>query len=760
MNLKPFGLVAIGLHSHAVLFAANNAVDATVVAELEEITLVGCQSDGNDGVSNARKIEFNADTARAQGVQDLSEITRYMIDVDVPFDSGGADGLVPYLSSGNSSINIRGVEGNRIQITLDGIPQPPSFIANSFNQSAEGPGGTGRDFFDPAMYDRIDITKGSTLTQYGSGGLGGAVNLQTPAPNDFLNEAPYYLEQKLSYFDANESIAALSTAAARSGNFQVLARYSYREGKELENNGDTPANPTDFDSHALLAKVDYLISEQHTLKVALEYYEKTTETDLDSAEIDPFAAGFSNIEAFNRDKRERTRVSAEHVYIPESSVAFDHFRSLIYYQESQSELFNRQIGGISPALLLRNRRQTNTHEIDSIGFNLIADKQASTANTRHEISYGLNFESRNLENNFIRTDLATLAFPEETNNILGFAPTDSYRLGFFIDDTITFGSNDDWFFTPSFRLDYLDVDPDTSGDYLNRLEEFEGQLGIPIAPAQDYDDLSPSLALSLAHQLNHEWLLSASYTYANRTPTEEELSLLFSHGNTNAFLIIPNPDLDPETSHAFEVSADGVYPWGTLTGTAFYTLYYDYIDPSVTIRESGGGLDGISQPDNAGDVDIYGFELSTEIFLDTFDPGLDGFALGGSTGKSVGINRTDDTWINTIDPWKTVGWLAYDEPLNRRFGTRLTATYVDEKTRINNESGSDLVPSKAYFLLDWSAYYELNEHLTIYTGINNLLDRKYYKWSTLRRSVGHGDTFSDRLTEPGRNFFITAVATF
>ena len=76
-----------------------------------------------------------------QGSSTLGSALKYVPGVSVPFDFSGSDALVPYLGGGEKSINIRGMEGNRISISVDGIRQPQGFLV------AGGMAGPGRVYF-------------------------------------------------------------------------------------------------------------------------------------------------------------------------------------------------------------------------------------------------------------------------------------------------------------------------------------------------------------------------------------------------------------------------------------------------------------------------------------------------------------------------------------------------------------------------------------------------------------------------------------
>lgn len=81
---------------------------------------------------------------------------------------------------GDSSINIRGLEGNRVLLMEDGIRLPSAF---SFGPLEAGRG----DYADLDTLARIEILRGPASALYGSDGLTGAVNFITKDPSDLLS---------------------------------------------------------------------------------------------------------------------------------------------------------------------------------------------------------------------------------------------------------------------------------------------------------------------------------------------------------------------------------------------------------------------------------------------------------------------------------------------------------------------------------------------------------------------------------------------
>ncbi|NJM39188.1 MAG: TonB-dependent receptor plug domain-containing protein, partial [Akkermansiaceae bacterium] len=91
--------------------------------------------------------QIGLDEIIRSGINDLGGLVKYDPLLSTPFDVGGADGAFAYGSSGYGGFNIRGAEGNRISIELDGIRQPPQYVSTSFDMGSDGgSGGTGRDY--------------------------------------------------------------------------------------------------------------------------------------------------------------------------------------------------------------------------------------------------------------------------------------------------------------------------------------------------------------------------------------------------------------------------------------------------------------------------------------------------------------------------------------------------------------------------------------------------------------------------------------
>ena len=96
-----------------------------------------------------------------------------------PVRFGGVNGNVG--RDGNAGFNIRGLEGNRVLLTIDGIRVPRELTSGVF-----GPAAFGRDYYDIGLISRVEILRGANSALYGSDGLAGMVAMFTTEPKNLL----------------------------------------------------------------------------------------------------------------------------------------------------------------------------------------------------------------------------------------------------------------------------------------------------------------------------------------------------------------------------------------------------------------------------------------------------------------------------------------------------------------------------------------------------------------------------------------------
>ena len=112
-------------------------------------------------------------TLNQASAQNLDDIVMYESGVSVPSDNN---------RRGHAGINIRGIDGNRILMMVDGVRIPESYAGGGSNGAISG-----RDMVESDTLKQVDIVKGPYSALYGSDALGGVVNMVTLSPRDFVD---------------------------------------------------------------------------------------------------------------------------------------------------------------------------------------------------------------------------------------------------------------------------------------------------------------------------------------------------------------------------------------------------------------------------------------------------------------------------------------------------------------------------------------------------------------------------------------------
>lgn len=668
-----------------------------------------------------------------RGAVTLPDILQREPGISVPLDVAGIDPLVPYLEGGSAGINVRGLQGNRVQISVDGIPQPDDFVARSF----EGAGGPGRIYFDPSVFSSIDLKRSASP---GSGALAGAVAGETESPFTLLGGSlsGRAFTSTTTWSSNNRSLNQRVAGAWGNGSAATSLVYSARTGHELENNSEIPANPAEVDSHALVWKSTFRTSGL-TLTSTIDFFESSAFTDLNSIEVASLVGRTEN--ATSDSRRRRFRASLDFEYEPEAGSWFaDRYQGMAYFQSSRSDNFNRQ-----DVVALTGDRRARVNDLsyltDRAGLNLGAFKDLG----RHSLSYQYQGARSDISGSLDRIDNGG---PEA--NLPNLAPSVVWEHSLSLVDEISLGER--WTLTPSIRLQSYSVRPTNTAAFLAQtaLPVFDGfgrLTGQRTVRAVDYDNFFVSPALQVEFEASDEWTVFASYTRGFRNPTAEELAGVFVHPDSLSILL-PNPDLEAENSHAFEFGLrHQTVAWDT-TATVYSNRYGNFLENNVPTGEVLDGLNVLTTR-NTRKASVHGLELKTE---------WTGYAfrVGGTFAWSQG--ESDDGPLNTVEPWKAVAWLGYDDP-GEKWGAELAGTYVAAKRA--SEITGDLPATDDFFLLDLIGHYRLNDRLVLRGGLRNILDQEYVLWARANRGGGHAGGVTTGLdTQPGINGFLAFEITF
>lgn len=688
-------------------------------------------------IKNARlrgsTTSIDAEDLLSKGAVTLPDSLQREPGVSVPLDIAGVDSLVPYLEGGSNSINIRGLEGNRVQVLVDGIAQPDDFVVRSF----QGSGGPGRIYFDPAVFSSLDLLRTASP---GSGSLAGTFAGQAESPFTLLGDSLIgkAFSSTSTYSSNNRSWNERLSGAWGNGDLASSIVYSYRQGHELENNSGIPANPTDAESHAVVWKT-VIRNSSLTVIPTIDIFRSKAFTDLDSIETESLIG--RTIDASSDSVRSRFRVSLDFDFEPDGRGWFaDKYTGKVYNQRSESNNLNLQ-SVLTPFGGLRDRVNDLSYYTNRAGVNLAASKELQM----HSLTYEYQVARSDISGSLNRQD--GLAAPIDFPNL---APSIVWDHSFTMVDEISI--SDRWSVSPALRFQYSRVNPTNTPEFLAQtalpvFDEVGRLVGQRTIAAIDYENefLSPSLLLE--YEKTDELSFFGSYTRGFRNPTAEELAGVFVHPN-NLSISLPNPDLRAEDSHLFEVGLrHQSSSWDSLFAI-YYNRYGNFLESNVPTGEVIDGLN-VLRTENSTNTQIYGVELKSE-----WSDGC--LRLGGTFGWSEGVSGTAP--LNTVEPWKAVAWAGFSGP-EENWGLELVGTYVAAKTEA--KITGDLPATDDFFLLDLIGHYHLSDRMILRGGVRNLLDQEYVLWARANRGSGHaGGVTSGIDTQPGINGFLGFEITF
>lgn len=724
--------LAIALVAASPGLAQESAAPASDPAS-QDITVTATRTPQNVLDVPATVTVIDADEIADTLTQDIKDLVRFEPGVSVRHApsrftaAGSSTGR-----AGAEGFNIRGLEGNRVLVQVDGIRVPDGF---SFGAQAAGRG----DYVDLGLVKSVEILRGPASALYGSDGLAGAVSFVTSDPVDFLGpDRSLATLARAAYSSADNQFSETAIVAGRSGDWSLLAAYTRRDGNELDNQGTndsatasrTTPNPQDTVSNALLGKLVWTPNDANRIRLTVEHLDDRVITDVLSAR----SATVLGTDA--RDTTRRDRVSLDWRYTGTGFI--DSAQISAYWQDGRNRQFTFE--DRTPAV---DRSRINVFDNRVIGAIAELHSDFATGQIAHRLVWGGDIS--HTRQSGLRD--GTVPPAGETYPTSAFPRTDYILAGAFLSDEIAIADGAITLF-PALRFDYYDLSP--QADPL--LPNFA-------AAKQDGSRLSPKLGA--VAKIGGGFSLFANYARGFKAPAPSQVNQFFENLTSPFFSYrtIPNPDLDPETSESIEgglrLQSDAV----SLSVTGFSGRYRNFIS-----QEQVRGAGTIANPIifqfvNLDRVKIRGAEAQFEA---RSDAGFTG-SLAISYAKGDVDDGATETSLVSIDPLKLVMGLGWRDP-GGRFGGQLIMTHSARKeaSATTGLCTPGCLRPDAFTILDATAFVRIGESFTLRAGLFNLLDTKYAFWSDVRplAETPGNLAIADAFTQPGRNISVSLTARF
>ena len=759
------GFAAITLFAQAVASGGAYAQTppATTPEKLKDVTVTSTRTERNvNEVPNTVTV-MTADDIQKSQAQDIADLIRYEPNVSVRGDSR---------RFGNSSFSIRGIDGNRVLMLIDGVR-----IADEFSFGSSLLNGAGRDTVDLDTLKRVEILRGAASSVYGSDALGGVVSYTTKDPADYMKqtERDVYFGLRTGYASADRSWTNGFTLATGREVISASLTYSNRTGHETDNRGSiggqgqnrTEANPQGYRQDSLLGKL--VLRPTASQQWRLTYDDRTTRADTN---VLSGVNGLPRVtDLQGHDATSRRRVSLDHEWLQPFS-GLNALRWNIYNQETENLQKTRQMRTTTSATCSGTTVGTNTCVLDlNTTFNqkisgggASLEHLFSLGSSLHRLTWGgeasrtTTFEQRDgVRVNLTTGATTTTITPDPAFPVHDFPTSDTTLKGLYVQDEAALLGGRLQVIT-GLRYDSYRLSPSNDPVFARN------NVGNPasLAAAREISESAFSPKIGATFKFNDVWSVYGNYAYGFRAPSAFEAVTAFSNPN-NGYLQVPNGSLKPEKSRGLELGARASFADGNLGFTVFDNRYRDFISQIDLCSAGNGGnpncgvafVQNVFQNVNLSNVRIYGAEVKGDYRV------ARQWTLLGAVGYTYGVDRSRNQPINTVDPIKGVlgvKWMPADN-----WGGQFTGTFVGAKTRVDDASPvNNSFRTPSYEIFDLTGYYNFTKQAQLSFGIFNIFNKKYWNWSDVRLlSVGSSTTSAqlnttagsplDRYTQPGIN---------
>ena len=675
-------------------------------------------------------------TLNQASAQNLDDIVMYESGVSVPSDNN---------RRGHAGINIRGIDGNRILMMVDGVRIPESYAGGGSNGAISG-----RDMVESDTLKQVDIVKGPYSALYGSDALGGVVNMVTLSPSDFVDAGKRgYFGLKHSYRGRDRSHGVTATVAGFHENAEGLLMLTRRQGHETENMGSdtsystarTATNPQKNNAYNILAKGN-IGNERHRLETLYEQYYHANDTvlanGLGSQSRGPVTIATSESNA--RDRIRRQRIEAGYRYTGEGRLKE---ANLTAYQQK----LRTEDDAVDASITRMGTRQLgNSTRYSDYGFNQTirglngrgvwefdgAVKQTVVAGAEYKHTETARpRDSLTVDNltGAVSKVYAGSTYPNKT-----FPDSKRKTFSVYAQDSLTFGNG--IVLTPALRYEKDKLNTSTDQAYLN---------ANPSGTATRFSDSAFTPSLRLSVPMGEQFTSFATYSQGFRTPPFDSATMAFAN-TTYGYAVIPNANLKSERSNSFELGMKFKNERARAQVTAFYNRYRNFINRTEIGTSTVGRRPIIQyQYQNLDHVKTYGAEASAAYKF------LPGWQVSGSIAWMRG-KQQDGTPLDSAYPLNGVLGVDYAQ---EKWGGDTKLRWSKKHSRVSSDS---IFQAPGYGVWDVGAWYKPSKNVEIGANIYNIGNKKYWQHADVagmsRSSV------MDLYTETGRNFAATVQLKF
>lgn len=646
---------------------------------------------------------------------------------------------------GGGSPMIRGFATNRLLYAVDGVRMNTAIFRSGNLQNVIS--------LDPFAMESTEILFGPGSVIYGSDAIGGVMAFQTLTPEfSTTDEVVASGQVATRYASANneQSLHAHLQLAMQKWSFlSSISSFDYdhlRQGRHgpddyikdtfvqrqdgqdrvIQQDNALLQIPSGYHQYNLMQKVRFKPTNRWDLQYGLHYSETS-----DYGRYDRHNRTRNGLPRYGQwdygpQKWMMNLLSAVHAN-PEG-VLYHEMQVRTAWQHFEESRINRN---------LNSDEQTNrTEKVDAYSLNIDLKKKQSEKNTLY---YGLEWVRNDVNSQANSTNLRTdeqfpdaARYPQAAWSSLAFYVHSEYE----ISDPFTLQAG------LRYNHFWLDADFDTRF-YPFPFEEASLNNGALVG------------SLGGVYAMDEGMLLRANFSTAFRSPNVDDIGKVFD--SEPGAVVVPNPDLQAEYAYSADIGFAKVFnDQAKIDLSAYYTI----LDQALVRRNFqlngqdsilyDGAMSRVQALQNAAIAQVYGIQLGVEAEL------LQGFGISADLNWQEGREEMDDgtrTASRHAAPLFGIARLQYKKDrLFLQVFTQFQAKRAHEDLAVEEQSKEEIYAlddqgrtyAPAWYTLNFSFRYELDERLSFSAGMENITDQRYRPYSSGLSGAGRNVNFSLR----------------
>lgn len=675
---------------------------------------------------------------KASVSNDIAEIVRKMPGVNLSGSSTSGQ-------RGNQrQIDLRGMGPNNTLILIDGRPVTSR---NSSRPSRGGEQDTRGDsqWVPPGAIESIEVLRGPAAARYGSGSMGGVVNIITKRPTDSEFSISGHYETPESDLEGSSWRTNVNMSGALTDKLSSRTTLGYHDSEAddpyinaAEALDDSVAAGTEGVENIDMRQLfEYAMDAMNTVGVEVNYSRQENRWAGDSLFQSVNENLLDELEGETTNKMQRYGAAITHrgEYDDASSNSF-----VEYTRTINERLGEGSAGGGEGQIVIPDDGE-DFEWVEATYDTLNAKSEWDIYFDRHTLTAGAEFRGEKLDNPVV----SDMTFEDgfefgdvETDPDKRDPTSDAYLVGAYLEDN--YEITPDWYVTPGLRFDYHSEAGSNWSPSINTTWHFSPDWSVKAGVSRAFK--APSL-----YQLDPNYIY---YTRGYGCP-----QYVKDENRDGGCHVLGNSDLENETSWNKELTF--TYDDGTALNAGL-TYYHNAYDNRIGAGTDRVAVDtatdrSIFQWDNQGEAIVEGLEGFVQV------PVTDNVRWSSNITGNIRSERKDNGEPLSLIPKFTVN-TGVDWDITPQWNAGFDVSYYGtiEAPTISATTGDDsddpLLDREPYAIANVSTRYDLTNAITVGAGVKNLFDTGVYREGTATNAGAR--TFN----EPGRAYVFDVSVDF